>query len=708
VKSLGKTLVRAAQKAAAAPQLPTPVPYSRDMPRMMMYNTAAREKDALLRAVEEDSTLFSITNRTGTAVSELIFRLYRKTPNPDVTSERVEIQSHAILDLLARPNKFMPAAYLKHTLQLHLDATGEGYQIINRSVNQPKALPLELWPVTPSRIEPVPSAKNFMNGWMYTSPDGEQVPLELWEVIPFRTPHPRDPYRGLGPVQPMITQIEASKFASEYNRNFFLNSAQPGGIVTFDHRLQDDEWNEFVQRWNEQHRGISRAHRVAFLENATWVTNQMTMRDMAFAELRTNARDEKYEAFGIAGSVMGVTEDVNRANAEAGKAMFGDLLVNPRGAVIRDTYNLFLVPMYGDATIELDFDSPVPSDQAMENATLVAKSTAAMNFITAGFVAEDVLQTCELPPMRWEKPEQPPAPVIVPPGQQPGDGSGQDDEDDNEDEDEGSGDAPSNLVPLRIHGLRAAHDPASVDLTAADEQWQAALAQLSTQYQADIVPAQRQQLQQQITTACNDGQPDRFAHLTVDSAAAAALLLAAMMQLGQQAAQQASAEAMAQGETGVPAQAPTQAQLEDTATIVAALIATELAVSAGREAARLYRPGMNGQQLADEVGAFLATLSAATVAAHLGGALMAAMTLGRTETFTKISHGNLYASEVNDKNTCAPCRDIDGHLFGPANAPATRMAVDDLYPAGGYSKCLGRERCRGTVIWRPDSSGKGS
>lgn len=694
MKSLGKTLVRAAAKAMNAPALPTPVPYARDMPRMAMWNTAAREKDALLRAIEEDSTLFAITNRTGTAVSELIFRLYRKTPAPDVTSERVEIQSHAILDLLDNPNKFMPSAYVKHTLQLHLDATGEGYQIINRFTNSPKALPLELWPVTPSRIEPVPSAKYFMNGWLYTSPDGEQVPLELWEVIPFRSPHPRDPYRGLGPVQPMITQIEASKFAGEYNRNFFLNSAQPGGIVTFDHRLGDDEWNEFVQRWNEQHRGVSRAHRVAFLENATWISNQMTMRDMAFAELRTNARDEKYEGFGISGSVMGVTEDVNRANAEAGKAAFGDLLVNPRGALIRDTYNLFLVPMYGDKTIELDYDSPVPADQDMENKTLVAKSTAVMNFMSAGFEAEDVLQTCELPPMRWK---EPPKPVMPPlPGQQPDDG--QDDGDD-----ENADDGPSNAVPLRIHGLaRAAHDPASVDLTTVDQQWHAATAQLVSDYQADVLPAQRAQLLEQIQAAVDAGNLTALGTLSVNSDKASALLLAAMLAFAAISAHQAVTELLSEGVDGTSPKVPTAIEFSPLADVVCALLAAELAVQAGREAARIAgADDKNGQQVADEVAVFLAALSAAALLQHLGSALGAAMNAARLETFRAAPAAlALYASERMDKNTCKPCRDIDGTYIGASDAPDIQRLVDAYYPAGGYIDCLGKDRCRGTIIAR--------
>jgi hypothetical protein len=58
------------------------------------------------------------------------------------------------------------------------------------------------------------------------------------------------------------------------------------------------------------------------------------------------------------------------------------------------------------------------------------------------------------------------------------------------------------------------------------------------------------------------------------------------------------------------------------------------------------------------------------------------------------------ASEINDRNRCDPCDEIDGTEFAEL---ADAFAV---YGAGGYVECEGGVRCRGTVraVW-PGSEG---
>lgn len=51
----------------------------------------------------------------------------------------------------------------------------------------------------------------------------------------------------------------------------------------------------------------------------------------------------------------------------------------------------------------------------------------------------------------------------------------------------------------------------------------------------------------------------------------------------------------------------------------------------------------------------------------------------------------LYASELLDRQTCAPCAQVDGTTMTEAEAA-------DLYPDGQYVGCLGGPRCRGTVV----------
>ena len=55
----------------------------------------------------------------------------------------------------------------------------------------------------------------------------------------------------------VLVDIDAARYAAEWNRNFFLNSAEPGGVLQADHALEDDEYNALMNRWREAHKGVS-------------------------------------------------------------------------------------------------------------------------------------------------------------------------------------------------------------------------------------------------------------------------------------------------------------------------------------------------------------------------------------------------------------------------------------------------------------------
>lgn len=370
--------------------------------------------------------LFSIVERITTAASAVEWRLYRKPLDVTVLQhsgtsgqdERVQVTQHAALDLWNTParNPAVPGAafYTQQrfveTFQQHLDLTGEAYWVIARDPRSP--VPLELWCVRPDRITPVPDPTNFLSGYVYTSPDGEKIPLRLDEVVPLLKPHPLDPYRGLGAVEAIMTDLDASRFTSEYNRNFFLNSAEPGGVIEVEKRLTDDEFDELSLRWNEQHRGVSKAHRIAVLEQGKYVPAGYSMKDMAFPELRAANREAIMEAFGISNSTLGITDGVNFAAAKAAEAQFASLLTVPRLNRIKQALNSVLLPMFGAAGkgVEFDYVSPVPQDPVEVNAERDSKFAALGTALPLGFDAEELLNALGLPPIKWVKPEVP-APV---------------------------------------------------------------------------------------------------------------------------------------------------------------------------------------------------------------------------------------------------------------------------------------------------------
>ncbi|MEV0526039.1 phage portal protein [Streptomyces sp. NPDC050439] len=398
---MGKTLFGALANAAGTLRTRTadlPVPF---VSRSATYGAYGQRRDAeaQMQAMTETGTLFAIVDRTSNATALVEWKLWRKAKSGK-KEDRVEVTSHAALDLWNKPNSFMPRQEFVESSTQHYDLTGETWWVIARAKGF--NLPLEMWPVRPDRMMPVPSQEKFLAGYVYISPDGERIPLELDEVIQLRRPNPMDPYRGLSPVLSILPDLDTSRYAAEWSRSFFMNSAEPGGIIEVPSVLGDDEFDQLRERWNEQHRGVANAHRVAILEHGKWVDRKLSQRDMQFVELRGATRESIREAYGIPKFAIGDVEDVNRATAVASKAWFAEQLTVPRLERIKAALNHELLPMYGTSTqgLEFDYENPVPPDTETESAQLTARANAAKALAETGMWApEGILSAVGLPEM---------------------------------------------------------------------------------------------------------------------------------------------------------------------------------------------------------------------------------------------------------------------------------------------------------------------
>jgi HK97 family phage portal protein len=216
----------------------------------------------------------------------------------------------------------------------------------------------------------------------------------------------------------MLTDIDSANFAAEWSRNFFLNSAEPGGIIEVDQRMSDDEFDELRDRWNEQHRGVAAAHRVAILEQGKWVDRKYTMRDMEFSELRNVPREMIREAFHVPKSMLGTAEDVNRANAEAGETQFARWTTTPRLEAIKQALNHQLLPKFGGTgtAVLFDYEDPTPEDAESRNAERDSQTSAFKTLIEAGVDPVSAAETVGLPPMEM-KPVQASTALQLPEGQ---------------------------------------------------------------------------------------------------------------------------------------------------------------------------------------------------------------------------------------------------------------------------------------------------
>ncbi len=418
-----------------------PVPMSSyGYKRGLVFDLGAsrQSREQQLRAYGRSGTVFSIVSLLQSAPAGADWHLYKKQPvdarrryasTDQGSDQRTEVITHAALSLWSKPNDFHTAFEFREGSNQHLELTGETFWVLN---NEGTNFPTSMWYVRPDRMEPVPDPDDFLLGWIYNGPNGEQIPLQNDEVIIERLPDPLDSFRGMGPVASITANIEQQQYATQYQRNLFYNGADPGGVITIDKRLSDPEWDEFVERWRESHQGVARAGRVGILENgATWTGNSHSNKDLEYGGLRLANRDELREAWRIHKAMLGTTDDVNRANAQTGEEVFVSWQTIPRLDRRKDTLNGKLLPLFGSTGqgVEFDYDDPSPDNREENNAELVAKTNAFSVLVGAGVDPDDAAEVVGLPSMAMvgkavQAPVAPPGgvpePPAAPPAGQPG------------------------------------------------------------------------------------------------------------------------------------------------------------------------------------------------------------------------------------------------------------------------------------------------
>lgn len=672
-----------------------PVPLSAGQrARGLMYNLGAgkADRETMLRQYGTSGTLYGIISLLAEASATPTWRLYKKQPvdgrrrysTADTGSDqRIEVVQHAAIALWNQPNDWHSGFEFREGAQQHEELTGETFWVLDTETT---GFPTSMWYVRPDRMEPVPDPDDYLIGWIYKGPNGESVPLKVDEVILEKRPDPIDQYRGAGPVASIMPNVQQQRYATEYQRNLFLNGADPGGVITVPNRLDDRQFDELIDRWRESHRGVARAGKVGVLEDGmAWNPAAHTNKDLEYANLRLANRDELREAWRIHKTMMGTADDVNRANAQTAQEVFVAWQVMPRLNRRRDTLNGKLLPLYGAAgkNVEFDYDDPSPVDAETAATELLQKAQALQAIMAGGAEWHDALETVGLPDMRQASQTTAPAPNTPPPTEQ---------------------------VTLRarpaIQAATQTGDTQTGDtqqppqqLQAVDTQWKAAVAMLTAAWLATILPRWNADLVKQVHDQVAKHNLIGLAALTLDTAAATQVIYEHIDAYAQASARQAASEAAAAGHPDAQPVAPAQSDLEAAAATASALAAAQLALAAGREAARLASGADPDPDLvADGVRSFLADMSSAPVTAMASGVMSMAQNQARIETLIAGPKCRLVASEMHDKNTCPPCDAIDGTVFGDSDDPAAIAAARAAYPAGGYIACEGGQRCRGTVF----------
>jgi len=293
-----------------------------------------------------------------------------------------EIENHILLDLLHKPN---PAQTKNEFLEFtftNLELTGESFWLKERNK---QGVVIALWPLNPAKMEHKVTS-NILDGWIYNN-NGKRIPVEANEIVQHKYTDPTNIWRGMGVVKAAARSIDTDTQSADYNRRFFANNGRIDAALQTKDELSNESFARMKTEWNDVYGGVINAHKIAILEGGLeYKPLAITQKEMDFLESRKFNRDQILALFRVSATILGISENVNRSNAEAGEAVFAKRVLLPKLERLTSNITENLAPDF-DPKLIVSFANPVPEDKEF---TLKERESAINKYRTINEIRADV------------------------------------------------------------------------------------------------------------------------------------------------------------------------------------------------------------------------------------------------------------------------------------------------------------------------------
>ena len=266
----------------------------------------ADERSRTGRLVSEEKSLAQTTvlacvRLIAESVGMLPLILYRRLPRG---KERAT--DHPLYTLLHDlPNPELTALELAENMAGHLALWGNAYcEIEYDGAGRRKGL----WLLRPDRMTVAVNERNERT-YVYTLPDGQDVPLARWRVWHVRG-WGTDAWLGKSPVTLARESIGLALAQEENGARFFGNGSRPGGVLKHPGKLSLDGAKRLKSSWEDAHGGLAQAHRVAVLEEGVeWQAIGIPPEDAQFLESRAFQRIEICSIYRVPPHMISIVEN---------------------------------------------------------------------------------------------------------------------------------------------------------------------------------------------------------------------------------------------------------------------------------------------------------------------------------------------------------------------------------------------------------------
>jgi HK97 family phage portal protein len=204
------------------------------------------------------------------------------------------------------PNPEMTSFEFREVLQGHLCLWGNAYALLDITLRGKISA---MWPLLPHKMLQM-IRKDGGLFYRYHMPDGKIEDIPSYKIWHLRGYSP-DGLIGYNPISLQKDSIGLGKAAEQFGNTFYGNGARPGGV------LGDDAHDRLRESWNNAHQGVSRANKVAILEEGlTYKPIGVPPEEAQFLETRRFQVSEVARAFRVPPHMIGDLEKATFSNIE--------------------------------------------------------------------------------------------------------------------------------------------------------------------------------------------------------------------------------------------------------------------------------------------------------------------------------------------------------------------------------------------------------
>lgn len=252
-----------------------------------------------------------------------------------------------LAQLLKRPNPSQGWGAFMEDLVSFLALTGNSYTEGIAVGGKVK----ELWVHRTDRMKIRPG-RFGIGQYVYQAGGSEKV----WDVDPVTQAspilhvkywNPLHDFYGQSPVESAANCVDQHNLAGAWNQSLLQNSARPSGILQYEGRLTDAQYEKLKSEIATMYEGSRNAGRPMLAEQGLkFIATQMTPAEMDWINGRNMSAREIALVFGLAPQMLGIPGDNTYSNyGEARQALYEDLAM-PLLDFILDDMNAWLSPLY--------------------------------------------------------------------------------------------------------------------------------------------------------------------------------------------------------------------------------------------------------------------------------------------------------------------------------------------------------------------------